>query len=80
MLLGDSHSTIYERHAADFPRHLAHLLGGPVDVIASPGGGPQSSRAALDRRRTPWTGKRLVVWTFSAHSLMSTQWYHPRGR
>ena len=77
ILLGDSFSTIYAEHGADFPRQLAHALGGPVDVIASPGGGPKASRASLARRRDELRGKRLVVWSFASHALMNTRWWVP---
>jgi len=78
VLLGDSFSTIYSDEGADFPRHLAYELGAPVDVIASPGGGPYSSRAALARRRNGLRGKRLVIWTFYSHSLMNRRWWMPK--
>ena len=74
VLWGDSFTTIYKAEGADLPRRLAHLLGTPIDVIASLGGGVDSTRLNFARRRDPTAGKRIVIWAFSTRSLMSGQW------
>jgi hypothetical protein len=74
VLWGDSFTTIFKAEDADLPRRLGHLLGRPVDVLASLGGGVDSTRLNFARRRAPTAGKRLVIWAFSTRSLMSGQW------
>ena len=74
VLWGDSFARIFKSEGADVPRHLHHLLGAPLDVIALDAGGPYASRAAFARRRQALAGKRLVIWTFAARSLLTDQW------
>ena len=74
VLWGDSFTTVFKSQGADLPRHLNHLLGGPLDVIASLGGGADSTRLNFARRPHPMEGKRLVIWTFSTRSLLTSKW------
>lgn len=74
VLWGDSFTTIFEPRGADLPRRLHHALGAAVDVVASPGGGPHASRAAFARRHAPLAGKHLVIWAFSANTLIGPNW------
>lgn len=79
VLLGDSHNLVFhaggDMHAtgAGLPDQLAFELGYPVDVVAVRGSGATAARVNLLRRaqRDPsyWTGKRLVVWCFSAREF-----------
>ena len=73
-LWGDSFTTIFKAEGADLPRRLNHLLGGPLDVIATLGGGADSTRLNFARRPHAFEGKRLVVWTFSTRSLLAGKW------
>jgi len=74
VLLGDSFTTMFEDQDADFARQLHHSLGFAADVIASPGGGARTSRAALARRTNPLAGKRAVVWMFAPWALSGSGW------
>jgi len=80
VILGDSYCTIYREYGADFPRHLAHLIGEPVDVVAAPGGGRKGSCESFTRRRGELQGKRLAIWAFTSHALLSPTWWRPRER
>ena len=79
VLLGDSHNLVFhaggDMHStgAGLPDQLAFELGYPVDLVAVRGSGATAARVNLLRRvqRDPsyWTGKRLVVWCFSAREF-----------
>lgn len=75
LLLGDSHNLVFhsggEMHAegAGLPDALAAELGMPVDVVAVMGSGATAARRSLARRKDNLTGKRVVVWCFSARDL-----------
>jgi len=79
VLLGDSHNLVFhaggDMHStgAGLPDQLAYELGYPIDLVAVRGSGATAARVSLLRRaqRDPsyWTGKRLVVWCFSAREF-----------
>jgi alginate O-acetyltransferase complex protein AlgJ len=54
---------------AGLPDQLAKELGFPVDVVAVMGSGATAARRSLARRRDNLSGKRVVVWCFSARDL-----------
>ena len=79
VLLGDSHNLVFhaggDMHStgAGLPDQLAFELGYPVDLVAVRGSGATAARVNLLRRvqrdASYWTGKRLVVWCFSAREF-----------
>lgn len=69
LLLGDSHSTIFDAWSADFVRHLWRLSRHPLDAICIVDGAPLMTRKALARREDPLGGKKLVIWLFSVREL-----------
>lgn len=75
LLLGDSHALVFQAggdlHArgAGLADHLALELGFPVDLIGVRGSGSTASRQNLLRRADGLTGKRVVIWCFSAREL-----------
>jgi hypothetical protein len=71
---GDSFTNIFQAEGADLPRRLHHLLGAPVDVLASNDGGSAGTHKAFARRQHALDGKRLVIWTFATRSVMKGDW------
>ncbi len=79
VVIGDSHTLVFhggdDMHTreAGLPDQLAAALGFPVDLIGVRGSGATPARINLFRRaqRDPayWTGKRVVVWVFSAREF-----------
>lgn len=79
VLLGDSHNLVF--HAGDdmhttgagLADQLAYELGIAVDLVAVRGAGSTAARVNLLRRAQRnseyWSGKRLVVWCFSAREF-----------
>ena len=72
VILGDSFTGVYQRtycRNAGVSAHLARLLGHPVDLVMSYGGGPNVRRKLLRRGEQALAGKRLVIWMFAARDL-----------
>ena len=75
LLLGDSHNLIFhaggDMHAkgAGLPDQLAVELGFPVDLVAVMGSGATTARWSLARRHDNLSGKKVVVWCFTARDL-----------
>ena len=79
VLLGDSHNLVFhaggDMHTtgAGLADQLAYELGVAVDLVAVRGAGSTAARVNLLRRAQRnseyWTGKRLVVWCFSAREF-----------
>ncbi len=79
LVLGDSHTLVFHAggdmhgRGAGLADGLAHELGRPVELIGVRGSGATPARVNLFRRaqRDPdyWTGKRAVVWVFSAREF-----------
>ena len=74
VLWGDSFTVIFKAEGADLPRRLHHLLGGPIDVIASQGSGPDTTRITFGRRGNATDGKQIVIWAFATRSLLRGKW------
>ena len=84
LLLGDSYSNIFSLKGmgwgedAGFVEHLGASLGFPIDCILRNGGGAHATRAELSaelaRGRDRLTGKKLVIWQFSATELTAGNW------
>ena len=79
ILLGDSHNLVFQAggdmhtRGAGLADQLAFELGFAVDLVAVRGSGATAARVNLLRRaqRDPeyWSGKRVVVWCFSAREF-----------
>jgi hypothetical protein len=79
LVLGDSHALVFHAggdmhgRGAGLADGLAYELGRPVELIGVRGSGATPARVNLFRRaqRDPdyWTGKRAVVWVFSAREF-----------
>ncbi len=79
VLLGDSHSLVFhvgqDMHTsgAGLADHLAATLGFPMDVVAVRGSGATPARMSLLRRRDNLSGKKLVIWCFTAREFTEAQ-------
>jgi hypothetical protein len=79
VLLGDSHNLIF--HGGDdmlyvgagLMDNLAMQLNFPVDLVAVRGSGATSARKNLARRKDNLTGKKLVIWCFTAREFTEGQ-------
>ena len=75
LLLGDSHNLVFhsggDMHAegAGLPDQLALALGFPVDLVAVMGSGATTARWSLARRHDNLSGKKAVIWCFTARDL-----------
>ena len=77
LVIGDSNVLWWFKQCADFPSQLSYELGFNVDAIITRGGGINEGRLNLVRevRSNPQylEGKKLVVWIFSARSVLGAQ-------
>ncbi len=75
LLLGDSHCLVFheggDMHAAGagLPDLLAKELGFPADLVAVRGSGATPARMNLVRRRDNLSGKKVVIWCFTAREF-----------
>lgn len=80
LLLGDSHNLVFsaggDMHAssAGLPDLLALELQSPADVVAVLGSGATPARRNLARRKDSLSGKKIVVWCFSAREFTQSDW------
>lgn len=75
LLLGDSHTLVFHQggdmlaEGAGLADHLADALGFPVDVLGVRGSGATLARVSLLRRNNGLSGKKVVVWCFTARDF-----------
>lgn len=68
LLVGDSFASAHSEEHSDFASHLYAEVGRHLDVIQNPGGG-MSVWKVVRRREDQLSGKRVVVWLFTARAL-----------
>ena len=80
LLLGDSFSNIYSLESmgwgtsAGFAEQLSYVLRRPVDRLVQNDEGAFATRTMLQREPDRLTGKRVVVYQFSARELAFGDW------
>lgn len=69
LVVGDSYVEAFRKYGADFVSQLSAELAVPVNRILSAGGGPKAPREIAQLDPAILSGKRVVVWLFSARYL-----------
>jgi alginate O-acetyltransferase complex protein AlgJ len=87
ILLGDSHTAVFSEAGgtirnhttgAGLRDHLQARFGFPLAVVTNAGSGVDSARALLARKAAAnpdfWSGRKLVIWCFSAREFTQGRW------
>jgi predicted Zn-ribbon and HTH transcriptional regulator len=77
LMIGDSHLIVYQTELLAEHAGLADLVAGStgcaIDLVGVRGGGSNSPRVVLARRRDNLKGKRCLVWCFTAREFTESR-------